>query len=136
MTIRAERVLQISLFLDNRPGILADLCAHLSDRGIDVRAMNALGGGQTGEVRIVVDTPDSALTALSADGIRYTTRQCLAIEMPNRPGGLAEVARALSLVGVNIDSIYGSSMADTGTALLILDVSDLDTALAVRWARS
>ncbi len=136
MTVRAHEVLQIHLFLDNRPGILADLCAHLSDRGIDVRAMTASGGAETGEVRIVVDAPDAALAALTTDGIRHATTSCLAIEMPNRPGGLAEVARALSLVGVNIDSIYGSATGESGTALLILDVSDLPTALAIEWPRS
>ena len=54
--------------------------------------------------------------------------------VPKALGGLAEVARALALVGVNIDSIYGSATADTGTALLILDVSDLTSALAVSWS--
>lgn len=134
MTISAREVLEISLFLDNRPGILADLCAHLSERGIDMRAMSARGGAETGEVRLVVDHPDEVLASLEADGIRHSTSPRLQIEMPNRPGGLAEVARALALVGVNIDSIYGSATADTGTALLILDVSDLASALAVSWS--
>ncbi len=133
MTITASEVQQINLFLDNRPGILADLCAHLSDQEINVRAMMALGGGDSGEIRIVVNRPDRAVAILAADGVRTTTTACLAIEMPNRPGAMARVAHALAVAGVNIESIYGSATPHTGSALLILDVSDLAKALAIEW---
>jgi hypothetical protein len=49
--------------------------------------------------------------------------------MPNYPGGLAEVARLLSLAGVNIDYIYGSSTAGSSTALGVFGVSDLERAM-------
>jgi hypothetical protein len=49
--------------------------------------------------------------------------------MPNHPGGLAEVARKLSIAGVNIDYIYGSSTAGSRTALGVFGVSDLERAL-------
>lgn len=133
MTIKAHEVVQINLFLDNRPGILADLCAHLSDQEINVRAMTAHGGGDNGEIRIVVDRPERAVAVLAEDDIRTSTAACLAIEMPNRPGAMARVAHALALAGVNIDSIYGSATPRTGSALLILDVSDLAKAMAIEW---
>ena len=66
MKIAAEKVQQLTLFLENRPGILADLCAHLCDRGVNVRAMMTLDNTDTGVVRIVLDRPDEAREILSA----------------------------------------------------------------------
>ena len=129
MNIACERVQQLTLLLENRPGILADLCAHLCDRGVNVRAMMTLESTDTGAVRIVLDKPDEASEILSKDGVSHSTTECLAVRMPNYPGGLAEVARQLSLAGVNIDYIYGSSTAGSSTALGIFGVSDLERAL-------
>lgn len=129
MKIAAEKVQQLTLFLENRPGILADLCAHLCDRGVNVRAMMTLDNTDTGVVRIVLDRPDEAREILSAAGVAHSTAECLAVRMPNNPGGLAEVARSLSLAGVNIDYIYGSSTAGAGNALCIFGVSDLERAM-------
>ena len=129
VNIACERVQQLTLLLENRPGILADLCAHLCDRGVNVRAMMTLESTDTGAVRIVLDKPDEASEILSKDGVSHSTTECLAVRMPNYPGGLAEVARLLSLAGVNIDYIYGSSTAGSSTALGIFGVSDLERAL-------
>jgi hypothetical protein len=130
VNIACERVQQLTLLLENRPGILADLCAHLCDRGVNVRAMMTLESTDTGAVRIVLDKPDEASEILSKDGVSHSTTECLAVRMPNYPGGLAEVARLLSLAGVNIDYIYGSSTAGSSTALGIFGVSDLERALS------
>lgn len=129
MAIACERVQQLTLVLENRPGILADLCAHLCDKGINVRAVMTLDSTDTGAVRIVVDKPDEAMAILVSGGVPFSTNDCLAVQMPNYPGGLAEVARRLSLAGVNIDYLYGSSTSGAGTALGIFGVSDLDRAL-------
>ena len=129
MAIACEKVEQLTVFLENRPGILADLCAHLCDNGINVRAIMTLDGTDTGAVRIVLDTPDEAKVVLANTGVAHSTTECLAVQMPNSPGGLAEVAWVLSLAGVNIDYIYGSSTSGSGTALGIFGVSDLERAL-------
>ena len=129
MKTAAEKAQQLTLVLENRPGILADLCAHLCDRGVNVRAMMTLESTDTGTVRIVVDKPDEAMELLSEAGVAHSTAECLAVQMPNYPGGLAEVARMLSLAGVNIDYIYGSSTSGSGTALCVFGVSDLERAL-------
>jgi len=88
-----------------------------------------LDSTDTGAVRCVLDKPDKAREILSADGVTHGTTECLAVQMPNYPGGLAEVARLLSIAGVNIDYIYGSSTAGSSTALGIFGVSDLERAV-------
>ena len=62
--------------------------------------------------------------------MRYTTATCLALEMPNAPGGFARVARVLALAGINIDSIYASAAPRAGVAFGILGVSDVPIAWA------
>lgn len=133
MKIASRKVLQITLFLENRPGILADLCAHLCDHGVDVRAMMTLENTETGAVRLIVDKPDEARAVLAEAGVACATSECLALDMPNTPGGLAGVARILAVAGININYIYGSSTAGSATALGIFGVSDLERALALDW---
>jgi hypothetical protein len=133
MRFKCEKVEQITLTLENRPGILADLCAHLGDRRIDIRAISAADSAATGNVRLVVDNAELARKALSDAGVACTTAMCLALEMPNDPGAFAGIARTLSLAGVNIDYIYASSLPGAATALGILGVSDLERALSLDW---
>lgn len=133
MKFKCEKVEQVTVFLENRPGILADLCAHLSDRRINIRAIAVLDNTDTGAVRLVVDNPELAKQTLSEAGVAYTSVRCLALEIPNNPGGFAGIARTLSLAGINIDYIYASTLPDSVTALGIFRVSDLERALALDW---
>jgi hypothetical protein len=133
MKFKCEEVEQITVFLENRLGILADLCAHLCDRGVNIRAMAVLDGADAGTGRLVADNPDLAKEVLSSAGVAYTTANCLALEMPNNPGGFAGIARTLSRAGVNIDYIYASTLSGTTRALGIFGVSDIERAKSLDW---
>ena len=133
MRFKCEEVEQITVCLENRPGVLADLCAHLSDHHVNLRALVALDGAAGGSGRLVADHPESAEQVLSDAGVEYTSQKCLALEMPNSPGGLAGIARTLSLAGINIDYMYASGLPGSGRALGIFGVSDLQRALALDW---
>ena len=133
MKIKCERVEQITVILENRPGILADLCAYLSDRKIDVKAIATVDDDDIGSARLVVDRPEWAKQVLSDAGVDYRCEHCLALEIPSNPGGLAGIARTLSLAGINIDFIYASSLPGCGTALGIFGVSDLERAMTLEW---
>jgi len=133
MGIKCEKVEQIMVFLENRPGILADLCVHLADREINVRAITTVEATEIGVVRLVVDKPEQAKEILAEAGVTYTTSDCLVLEMPNHPGGFAHIARELAYAGVNIDYIYATTTVGANAALGILGVSDLERALAIDW---
>ena len=133
MEIKAEKVEQITLSLENRQGILADLCAHLRDHRINIRAMTALESGDAGSVLLVVDNPEQAKNSLDEAGVVFTCSHCLAVEMPNHPGGFAHIAHTLSLAGINISLIYASATGSAGRALGIFGVSDLEKALTLDW---
>ncbi len=133
MKIKPERVEQLTLFLENRPGILADLCAHLSDHRVNIRAISVLDSTDAGAVRLIVDDVALAKELLTAAGVAHRSTYCLSLEMPNNPGGFASIARILSVAGINIDYIYASSLPGAGAALGVFGVSDLDRALSLRW---
>ena len=133
MRCMCEEVEQISIFLENRAGVVADLCAHLTEREISIRAMAVLDTIDIGTVRMVVDDPEKAKEALAAAGAAYVTVKCLAVEVPDRPGGFAGVARKLSLAGVNIEYIYASTVPGAEKAVGIFRVSDLERALTLSY---
>jgi len=135
MRFKCEQVEQLTIVLENRPGILADLCAHLTDRGINVRAITTLYEGGQGSARLVVDKPEAAKATFAEAGVLCTACNCLALEMPDAPGGFAAIARKLALAGINIDYIYASASPGPGPALGIFGVSDLERALAVNWEK-
>ena len=133
MDFQCAKVEQITLFLENRLGILADLCVHLSESKINIQAISTLDATDIGSVRLVVDRPDLAKEVFTEVGVPYSTTSYLAVRMPNHPGGFASIARMLSLAGINIDYIYASSIPDTAMALGIFGVSDPDRAIALDW---
>ena len=133
MKVKCEVVEQITVSLENRPGVLADLCAYLSDRQVNLRAIAALDGPAVGSGRLVVDDPERAKQILKDAGVACTTAKCLAMEMPNNPGGFAGIARTLSLAGINIDFIYASGLSGTAKALGVFGVSDIERALTLEW---
>jgi len=136
MKLRCEEVEQITVFLENRPGILADLCAHLSDHRINLRAITVMASTDVGTARMVVDNPELARRTLTDAGVEHASTKCLAIEMPNDPGSFGSIARTLSAAGINIEYVYASTIKSSTHALGVLHVSDLERALALDWKNS
>jgi len=134
MQCNCEDVEQISIFLENRAGVVADLCAHLTEANISIRAIAVLDTIDIGTVRMVVDKPEEAKEVLSAAGAAYVTVRCLAVEVPDRPGGFATAANKLSLAGINIEYIYASALPGANKAMGIFRVSDLQRALTLDYS--
>jgi hypothetical protein len=133
MQYTSRKVEQLTVFIQNRPGILADLCAHLSERGVNIRAMSTLDNSDTGCVRIVVDETELAREVLLEAEVPFVVTEVLSLEMPNHPGGFAGMARILFLAGINIEYIYASSCPDSSKAVGIFAVDDLERAVQLDW---
>ncbi len=121
---------QLSLFLENRPGVLAIASKHLAGAGINIRALTVADHVDHAVVRMVVDQPQKAVHVLGEGGVLVIESDVLEVEIPDRPGALAAVAQKLAKARVNIDYAYGSSGAAKGRATLFLHVSDLKKARA------
>ena len=91
---------QVSVFLENSTGRLAELCRALGNAGIDMHALMVADTEEFGVVRIICDTPSAAPRTFStAEGFSVTLTPVLAVEIPDRPGGLADVLEALGAQG-------------------------------------
>jgi len=116
---------QLSAFLENRAGALADLAADLARHGISIRALTVANLVDHAIVRLVVSEPQKALHLLGDHGVLVVTSAVLAVDMPDEAGALASMAKRLGRVGVNIEYAYGSSPVGGGRAAVYLHVSDL-----------
>lgn len=97
---------QLSVFLENSTGRLAQLTRALGDAGIDMHALMVADTEEFGVVRIICDRPTEARELLGDLGFGVAITQVTAVEVPDRPGGLADVLEALGSGGVNVEYAY------------------------------
>jgi len=126
--MRAET--QLSVFLENRAGVLAEVAADLARHGVSIRALTVANLVDHAVVRLVVSEPQKALHLLGDRGVLVVGSPVLAIDMPDEAGALADIARRLGRAGVNIEYAYGSAPVGSGRAAVYLHVSDLRKARA------
>lgn len=115
---------QLSLYVENKKGALADVLAILSDSGVNLKAMTIADTKDFGILRIIVDDREKAEAALKAEGLVYSVTDVIAAEADDRPGGLAEVLRILMNAGIDIEYTYAFVINSGDHACAILRVSD------------
>ena len=118
---------QLTVFLENSEGRLSALCRAIADAGIDMSALTIAEVADYGVVRIICSEPERAAKLLDDAGFRAMTTQVVAVEVPNRPGGLADLLEALSALKVNIEYGYCFSI-NAERAIDVLKVNDAQTA--------
>ncbi|MBI3769284.1 MAG: ACT domain-containing protein [Deltaproteobacteria bacterium] len=127
---------QLSLFLDNRPGVLAAVCRDLAAHRINIEAITVANLVDHALVRMVVSDAHAAVHLLEERGVLVILSDVLAIELPDRPGAMGALAERLGRADVNIDYMYGSSRGSrAGRPTVFLRVADLTRARRVlaRW---
>ena len=125
------KLTQISLFLENRKGRLADVCSVLGKNKVNIRALTIAETDEFGVLRMVVDQPDKALATLRSNGFVASVTHIVAVEVDDRPGGLAAVLRVLTDAGLNIEYMYGFVEKKTDRALMVFRFDDPDRALEI-----
>jgi hypothetical protein len=123
---------QLSLFLENKPGVLSEVCADLAAHKINIRAVTVADHVDHAVIRMVVDKPARAIHVLGERGALVIVSPVLEVSLRDRPGALGTLARRLARKRVNIDYLYGSAVGGRGRATLFLRVSDLRKARALR----
>jgi hypothetical protein len=121
---------QVSVFLENDNGRLADLTKSLGDAGISMHNLMIAETGDYGVIRIVTDMPDYALEVLQRDGYNARLTSLFGIRIADRPGSLAELLGAFESAGVGIEYAYGFCTAD-GRAVCILRFDNNELAQSV-----
>lgn len=121
---------QVSVFLENKSGRLAELTRVLGDAGINMRALMVADTSEFGVVRIVCDRPHEAVRALEGVGFGASLTDVVAIEVPDRPGGLADVLDVLGAEGLNVEYAYCFIDPSGSAAIDIVRVDDSARAAA------
>lgn len=119
---------QLAVFLENKPGTLAQVSGALAARGINIVAFAISDAADHGVMRMVVSDPVRALHVLGEGGMMVVESDVLALELPNRPGALARVAERLSRARVNIDYAYGTTGGAKDKAQVVLKVDSIQRA--------
>ncbi|MCK4999910.1 MAG: ACT domain-containing protein [Anaerohalosphaera sp.] len=122
------RISQISVFLENRQGRLYDACSLLGEKGINIRALTIAETESFGVLRIVVDKTDDALELLRYNGFTANITEVVAVEVSDKPGGLAELLKLLSDNDINVEYMYGFVEKSTDKALLVFRFENTDAA--------
>ena len=115
---------QISVFLENRIGQLAEITKLLADNGVDIRALSIAETADYGLARMVVDDSYKASAILLQHGDILSMTPVWAVEVPDRPGGLAEVLGVLADASVDVEYMYSLFTHREGNAYMVMRVSD------------
>jgi hypothetical protein len=126
------RAKELKVKVPDRPGALGEVTSALAEKKINLRAVNAWVEGSDGIVRLIVDKTPAAKKALAARGWQVEEKEVVEIELPDKPGALADKAVALGEAGVNITHVFVGP-GGARKAIVFLGVSDVAAALkAVR----
>ncbi|MBS1227568.1 MAG: amino acid-binding domain protein [Proteobacteria bacterium] len=122
---------QISIFMENTTGRLADVTALLAKSGINLRAISIADTADFGILRMVADQPDAAVALLKAAGFAARETDVIAVEVPDQPGALARIMALFRDEGVNIEYLYASLEHSADQAVIVLKVDDVAAGLAM-----
>jgi hypothetical protein len=124
------KIPQLSLFISNSPGTLADIAAILGEIGVNIRAMSLADTNNFGVLRMVLDDADKARQVLKDYGYPVRSNEVIAVEIADRPGSLGALLRVLADAGRNVEYMYAFVQKNAERAVLILRLDDLDGAIA------
>jgi hypothetical protein len=122
-------VAQISIFLENRSGGLADVVDVLAKHGIDIKALALADMADFGILRLIVEEPDRTRTVLKEAGFTVDKTRVVAVEVPDRPGGLSDTLHALRRNGINVEYMYSAARRSGERAIIVFRFDELGRAL-------
>lgn len=126
---------QMSVFVENTTGRLAELTRVLADDGVDIKASCIADTADFGILRCIVDDPEEATKALKENGFTASITEVIAVELKDKPGGLADVLEILSHENIGVDYIYSTIRSDEGAAIIVIKVEEPQQAIDVLTAR-
>ena len=115
---------QISVFLENRTGQLAEITRLLAKENIDIRAISIAETADYGLARMIVDDSHKASAILLEHGDILSMTPVYAVEVPDRPAGLAELLTVLAEAQVDVEYMYSLFTHKEGNAYMVLRISD------------
>ena len=115
---------QISVFLENRSGQLAEITRLLADANVDIRALSIAETADYGLARLIVDDSYKASSILLQHGDILSMTPVWAVEVPDRPAGLADLLAVLAEAHVDVEYMYSLFTHKDGHAYMVMRISD------------
>lgn len=122
---------QISIFLENRPGSLAELLGLLGDAGVDLIALSIADTTDFGILRAIVNDTEKTLDLVKENGYTAKLNNVLAVAVPDTPGGLAGALNLLYQNGISVEYLYSFVRRINHQAVIIFRVDKPEEAQAL-----
>jgi len=113
------KVDQLSIFLENRAGRLAEVTRLLSEAGVNIRALSLADTSDFGILRLIVSDFDKAKATLKENGFTVGRTSVVAVEVTDEPGGLHNILSMLQDAGINVEYMYAFVQQSDNSAVLI-----------------
>ena len=115
---------QLSVFLENKPGQLAGIMRTLAAAGVNIVTLSLANAPEFGIVRMIADDHVKGADALAKAGFAVRETEVVAVTVPDRPGGMAELTAKLDKAGVDIEYSYAYSLGHAEKAVLVFKFDD------------
>ncbi len=122
---------QISVFIENRPGTLAEVLTVLGEHNINIRALSVADTADFGILRLIVNEPDKVERMLKEASLAVKITPVLTMKISDKPGGLLADVKKLTAAGINIEYVYAFAASGAEEARVVLKVDDLAKAAKV-----
>jgi hypothetical protein len=119
---------QISVFVENRPGTLAEVLGVLNEHDINLRAMSVADTSDFGILRMVVNDPEKVERILRGAGYAVKSTPVLTLTVEDSPGGLLKQVEKLSAAGINVEYLYAFAATSADEARVVIKVDNLERA--------
>lgn len=125
------KVEQISIFIENKSGRLAEITRILGENGINIRALSLADTSDFGILRLIVNDVERANQVLKGKGFTVNKTEVVAVEVPDRPGGLGAILQTLDTESINVEYMYAFVEHCGGNAVIIFRFDETDKAINV-----
>jgi hypothetical protein len=123
------KVAQISIFIENKSGRLADVAHVLDEKNVNIRALSLADTADFGILRLLVDNTDLALSTLKESGFTVSKTEVVAVEVPDQPGGLYKILQVLDDARINVEYMYAFAERNADDAVIICRFDETDAAI-------
>lgn len=120
---------QVSVFLENKSGRLYEACRCLAEAEVNILALAIAETADYGVLRLIVNDPDKAIKVMTENAFTVSETEVIAVEVPDRPGGLAAVLAPLYDANVNIEYLYCFVEKSGESAIVVFRVEQIEQAI-------
>lgn len=125
------KVEQISIFIENKSGRLAEVAKTLGEADVNIRALSLADTSDFGILRLIVNNNETASAVLKEKGFTVSKTEVVAVEVPDCPGGLAKILQTLDGAAINVEYMYAFVERSAGNAVIIFRFDETDNAIKV-----